>query len=188
MVNLCSVHPEIKPFDGQYRCGDSWKIEEFHKGVFNTAILLPSFDTRFRSHIWNVITTGNDSTCESRYCNNFILEEHGVIKLSTLIWVLAHVKCFPKFFFFLIIFTNFKSVSCNRKKWSLCYRPNICIIPLKATWELLYHWKPKCFAFGNLTSTKALDSRAFSAQLALCARCLVRKQYKTESLTKNKKV
>ena len=36
----------------------------------------------------------------------------------------------------------------------------------------------------TLTRAKALVPRAFGARLALRARCLVRKQYKTESLAK----
>ena len=40
------------------------------------------------------------------------------------------------------------------------------------------------FPSANLTRAKALVPWAFGAQLALRLRCLVRKQYKTESLTK----
>ena len=44
--------------------------------------------------------------------------------------------------------------------------------------------KPRLLSLANLTRAKALVPRAFGAQLALRAHCLVHKQYKTESLTK----
>ena len=62
---------------------------------------------------------------------------------------------------------------------SLCYRPCICIIPVKAIWS-------HCIT-GNYCLRQTLlvlVPRAFGARLALRARCLVHIQYKTESLTK----
>ena len=47
--------------------------------------------------------------------------------------------------------------------------------------EPLHHWEPKCSA--NLTRAEALIPRDIGGQLALWARCLVCKQYKTESVT-----
>ena len=58
--------------------------------------------------------------------------------------------------------------------------------------EPLYHWEPKWIHVGmpsaNLTRPKALIPRAFGTRLGLRACCLVRKQYKTESLTKTTQI
>ena len=65
--------------------------------------------------------------------------------------------------------------------WSLvCATDHVFVICHWSYLEPHYHWEPKWVGLPseNLTRTKALVPRAFSA------RCLVRKRYKSKSLTK----
>ena len=62
---------------------------------------------------------------------------------------------------------------------SLCYRPCICNMPLKLL-GIHFTTGNQIVPSANLTRTKAFVSHA----CAFGARCLVRKQYKTKSLTK----